>query len=232
MTRSQIIDTALRRTEKKAKALDANVEFATALQEIALEARFWWRRKIKSFTIQAGISTYPFVGDGSLGIGDFQQAPRDGLMILGPNGVIVQPEPIFDFKQQQMIKSFQSTQQASRPTSYFVIGAPGEMTLDPIPDRDYMASLSYWSVPIYTPGGAAGEDEAIPSLPAYFHPILIKKLEMHFNAYSLGEGSAKYQAAAAEYQMLMNNANLYDNFSEGEVRSFAADNQEDSVRSS
>lgn len=229
LTRSQVIETAHLRTEKRAKALNYNVEFAMALQEVALDRRWWWRRKIGVFTVVSGQAVYEFTGEGSLNFDDFQQAERDGLVLLDSATTVRYPQPIFDLKTQQLVKTFQSLKPAAPPTGYFIIGAPGQLTIDPIPERDYSASLAYWSIPIFVDGT---EGEEIPSIPAYFHPLLTKKLELHFLAFSLGEGSAKYTAAVGEYNALMEAAELYGNFAEGEVKSFAVDNCNDSIRSS
>ena len=228
--RSQIIDMAHRRTENRAKGvLDDNAEFAMALQEVDIDDRWWWRRRIKTFTIAAGQATYPLQGDGSLDIEDLQQIPRDGFKIQPSPKDIATLDPVFDLDQQQMIISFPTTP-AGTPNAYFVAG--NTLYLDPIPDGVYPASLAYWSVPVYQPGGAAGEEEAIPNIPIYLHPLLLKKLELHFLAYSLGEDATKYKVAVLEYNDLKTTANLYNNFAEGQVRSFANGDQQDSIRSS
>lgn len=229
--RSKIIEIAHRRTEKKATALDANAEYALAVQEVAVCRRWWWRRKIKTFTVTSGTPTYQFAGDGSLAIEDFHQAPRDGLVLLESNTTVLYPEPIFDFKQQQLVKAFQSLKAPGTPTAFFIIDAPGELTLDPVPNRDYNAALAYWSIPPYVSGGETGEED-VPPIPAYLHMALIKKLELHFLAYSLGEGSPKYVAANQEYLKMLDDAYLYNNFSEGEVKNFASDDPRDAIRSS
>src|ERR1035438_3207852 len=45
-SRAQLISLAAMRTESRASTLDQNSEFYIALQEICLERRWWWRRKV------------------------------------------------------------------------------------------------------------------------------------------------------------------------------------------
>lgn len=227
--RSQIIDTAHRRTNGRAKVLDVDAEYATAVQEVALERRWWWRRKIEAFSITAGTTTYQLTGESSLEMDAFQQAQRGGFKVYGPGLQFSCLDPVFDMDEQDTIVALQAQAPPGRPNKYFIIGAPGEMRVDPVPDATYPASLAHWSIPIYVPGA---EDEVVTSIPAYLHTLLIKRLEMHFLAFSATEEGNRYKIAAFEYAELLANAALYRNFAEGEVKSFVDADSSDSVRSS
>lgn len=226
--RSQIIDAAHKRTDGRAKSLDVEAEYALALQEVALENRWWWRRKIVPFTITAGAPTYQLSGTSGIGMSDFQQAALNGFKIYGPGTGFSCPDPVFDIDVQDTIIGLQSLAPPGRPTRYFIVGAPGEMRVDPVPDANYSASLAHWSIPLYVAGG---EDEVVTNVPAYLHALLIKRLEMHFCKSLLTEEPNKYKAVVAEYAELLGNASLYRNFSEGQVRSFANGDSNDSIRS-
>jgi hypothetical protein len=63
------------------------------------------------------------------------------------------------------------------------------------------------------------------------HPLLIKKLEMQFERFAIGEGADKYQATASEYEKLKQNLMLYRQFADGFVEEFRVKSHQDSIRS-
>lgn len=233
MTPAQVIGAAAKRSEGRAATLDQNAEFISALQEVFLDRLWWWRKVIKSFDIRAGIQRYTLFANGEeepdIDAEDLHQVAKDGIKIYTGPSTWISPEPQFDTDQQQAIVALGETRPTGRPTSYFIMGSPGTLYLDPVPDQDYTASIAYWSIPNLTPD-AIGEN--IELLPAHLDSLVIKRLEMHFHAFCLGEGSAKYQASVGEYVKLVEMAAQYSNFAQGEVRSFASAICGDAVQSS
>lgn len=240
-SRTQIIEMANRRTERRGAPLDMGGEYLSALQEVCMERRWWWRRRIATFSLVAGQSKYNLLDSATLNMGDFQQVAKNGFKLFTPSATLGSgspvapwncpftcPEPIFDADRQESVLALQSQFPAGLPCGYFMLGAEGMLVTDRIPDQNYPASLAYWAVPAYTDDD---EDETVPLLPPSLHGLLIKRLELHIERYSLGEGSEKYEAVAEEYGELREKALLYTNFAEGEFREVRTRDHHDSIQS-
>jgi len=247
-SKQQMIQVANLRTEKRAQTLDQDSEFYTALQEVCLERRWWWRRRIGTFTMVAGTSRYvlsQIQDQAGQALSDVQQIAKNGFKIYYP-GQVQQgtvsipspwnnvpyscPEPVFDPNVQDEVLALQTQYPAATPARFFIIpGVEATMIVDPIPDAPYPCSLAYWAVPNYT---SDSQDETVPLLPNWMQPALIKKLEMHFQAFKLNQGdTTKYEAAGEEYEKLIEKASLYTQFADGFVEEFKNNDWNDSVRS-
>lgn len=233
MTPAQVIQAAAKRSEGRAATLDQNAEFISALQEVFLDRLWWWRKVIKAFNIRAGVQRYTLFANGNDGADidadDLHQVAKDGIKIYTGARTWVSPSPEFDTDQQQAIVALGEGQPTGRPCRYFIMGSPGTMYLDPVPDQDYTASMAYWAIPNLR---ADELPQEIDMLPAHLDSLVTKRLEMHFHAFCLGEGSAKYQASVGEYQKLLEMAAQYSNFAQGEIRSMASAICGDAVQSS
>lgn len=242
-SRKQIIEIVNKRTERKAKdGLDLDSEFLIALQEFCWERRWWWRRRLSQFTLVPGTSTYDVTDPTGINAPDMQQISRNGAKVfpLPTNGSPLtsawQPscqyhplDPIFDPDQQDTIIQLQSSYAQGTPQRFFFVpGNPWEIQLDPIPDAAYPFTLSFYAVPNWT---ADSVPEQVPLVPAYLHPVLIKKFERTVLRYTIGEESAKYQAVSEEYEESLEKAQLYGNFSDGQISQIKIHDSEDSVRS-
>jgi hypothetical protein len=136
---------------------------------------------------------------------------------------------VFDVDEQAMILALQSMWPTGIPSRYFVQGGgPAQLVLDTIPDKDYVASLSYWAVPSFS---FNTEDETVPLVPAALHSLLVKRLEMRLWGFALGEGSGPYSVAASEFEKLVEKASTYRSFADGERRSLASQDRFDAVQS-
>ncbi len=244
---NQIVEMAGRRTEKRGISLDLNGELYIALQELCLAKRWWWRRRIITFTIQQGQSTYDLTStaSGAATAPDLQQIAKNGFKIFVPstpptgypaglfcNGGVPYccPEPVFDADEQDAIIAMQSTWPPNVPCRFFLV--PGQSTtlqVDPTPNLTCPASLAYWAVPNYTDDD---QDLSIPLLPAWMQPLLIKKLEMQIERFSQSdEGPQKYEMVKGEYEELLDRAALYRQFADGYVEDLRVRTHQDSVRS-
>lgn len=231
---------ANRRTERRGSALDLSGEYLTALQEVCTEKRWWWRRKIAAFSLVANQAKYNLLDTQSLNMADFQQVAKNGFKIFTPSATPGSgnpispwncsykcPEPIFDADRQESVLALQSQFPPGLPCGYFILG-DGTLFTDRLSDQNYPASIAYWAVPAYTDDDA---DETVPLLPPALHGLLIKRLELHIERYNLGEGDEKYQAVANEYEELLEKAQLYRNFAEGEFREVRTHDHNDAIQS-
>lgn len=239
-SRTQIIEMANRRTERRGSPLDLPGEYLTALQEVCMEKRWWWRRRIATFSLVAGQAKYNLLDTATLNMADFQQVARNGFKIYttsvtpGSGNPVASwncpyscPTPIFNADQQETVLALQSQFPAGLPCGYFILG-DGTLITDRLSDQNYSASIAYWAVPAYTDDD---EDESVPLLPPAMHGLLIKRLELHIERYSLGEGSEKYETVANEYEELKEKSLLYMNFAEGEFREVRTHDHHDSIQS-
>jgi len=247
---SQIIEVANRRTEQRGTSLDLNGELYIALQELCLEKRWWWRRRVSLFTIVANQSMYDttaFLDTTSptaatpINAPDLQQICKNGFKIFSTGtppqiGQIVCPpryvcpEPVFDADEQDTILAMQTTWPPNVPCRFFIIpGQAQTLVVDPIPNLTCPAALAYWAIPNYTDDS---EDLAIPLLPAWMQPLLIKKLESQIERFTQSEeGPQKYQMVMEEYGRLLDKAALYRQFADGYVEDLRVRSHQDSVQS-
>lgn len=243
----QVIDLANKRTEQRGTSLDLDGELYIALQELCLERRWWWRRKVALFNIVSGQATYDLTSNasGAVAAPDLQQIAKNGFKIFVPGGTgaspglyysdnggipYVCPEPVFDADQQDTILAMQSSYPPNVPCRFFLV--PGQVTtlqVDPIPNLTCPAALAHWAVPNYTDDDT---DLSIPLLPVWMQPILIKKLEAQIERFSQSEeGPQKYEMVMGEYQALVEKAALYRQFADGLVEDLRVHSHTDSVRS-
>jgi hypothetical protein len=231
-SRTQCIEIAQKRTERRGESLDLNGEFILALQEVCMETRWWWRRKTAVFALTAGTTKYDLTDPAGFNAADFHQAARKAVRIYTTaTGGQVQSrtvEPEFDPLEQDKILAIQSTLAAAPPCKYFVQWP--YIIFDVPPDQNYQASIGYWAVPNFTDDS---EDETIPLVPSYAHGLAIKRLEMHIEHFSIAEaGPTKYQATAAEYQEMVNKQQIYNRFADGQVNEIRNGIFGDAVQSS
>jgi hypothetical protein len=227
-SRTQCIEIAQKRTERRGATLDLGAEFILALQEVCIETRWWWRRKTAIFTLVAGTTRYDLTDQSGFNAADFHQAVRKAVRLYDSTGVVSTVEPQFDPLEQDKILALQSTYPASTPGRYFVQWP--YIIFDAPPDKNYQASIGYWAVPNFTDDSAS---ETIPLLPSHAHGLAIKRLEMHIEHFSIGEnGPVKYEAAAQEYQQMVEKQMLYRQFADGQVNDIKNGVFGDAVQSS
>ena len=241
---SQIIDMANRRTEQRGASLNLDSELYIALQELCLERRWWWRRRVNLFTITAGISQYNLntTGNGQLNAPDLQQVAKNGFKIFASGAQPQQnlpgcwphcytcPEPVFDVDEQDTILAMQSQYPANVPCRFFILpGNTNILVVDPVPNLTCPAALGYWAVPNYQDDD---DDLTIPLLPTWMQPVLLKKLESQIERFSQSdEGPQKYEMVMEEYGRLLEKAALYRDFADGKVEDLRVRTHHDSVQS-
>lgn len=238
----QVKQAANRRCEQRGDSLDLDAELFVALQELCLESRWWWRRRVATFTLVAGQPQYDLTSATGFNAADLQQVAKNGLKLFSPgtpptqpppnpwqNNPWIGPEPVFDADEQDSIIVLQSSYPPTTPCRYFL--KPGASTIlwfDPIPDAAYPAALAYWAIPNYTADNAP---QTIPLLPPWMQPTLIKKLEAQILAFLGEEFAEKYAAAMKEYGVGVERAKLYRQFADGFVNEFRTHSPQDAVQS-
>lgn len=237
-SRSQCIEIAQKRTERRGATLDLEGEFILALQEVCMETRWWWRRKTAISALVANTTKYDLTDPSGFNAADFHQAARKAVRIYNPTS-IGQPlgtrnwqsrtvEPEFDPLEQDRILTLQSGWPPAAPCKYFVQWP--FLYLDVPPDQNYQASIGYWAVPNFTDDS---EDETIPLLPNHAHGLAIKRLEMHIEHFSIGDGGAtKYEAAVKEYEDMVSQQQIYNRFADGQVNEIRNMVSGDAIQSS
>jgi len=249
---AQIIEIVARRTERRGDSLDQNAELYTALQELCLEKRWWWRRRVSLFTIVAGQSMYDttaFLDTSApttatpINAPDLQQICKNGFKIFSTGAPptfplpqlpcpprYVCPEPVFDADEQDTILAMQNSWPPNVPCRFFIVpGQAQTLVVDPIPNITCPAALAYWAVPNYTDDS---DDLAIPLLPVWMQPLLIKKLESQIERFAQSdEGPQKYEMVMKEYERLLEKASLYRQFADGFVEDLRVRGHQDSVQS-
>jgi hypothetical protein len=229
----QVIQFANRRTEQRGTSLDLDGELFTAIQEVCLEQRWWWRRRISLFNLVAGQALYDLTATsaGAINAPDLQQIAKNGFKIYTPGTSCYGcPDPVFDVDQQDNILATQSLYPPAMPCRFFILaGQTSTLIVDPVPDQNYSCALGYWAIPNYTDDD---QDLSIPLLPVWMQPVLIKKLEAQIERYSQSEeGPQKYEMVMSEYQRLLEKASLYRQFADGLVEDLRVRSHTDSVQS-
>ncbi len=240
----QVIQLANRRTEQRGESLDLDGELYIALQELCLEKRWWWRRRVNLFTIQAGVPQYDLTATttGAINAPDMQQVAKNGFKIFTSGAQPSQnlpgcwphcytcPEPVFDVDKQDEILALQSQFPQNVPCRFFILpGTTNMLVVDPIPNLTCPAAFGYWAVPNYQDDD---DDLSIPLLPAWMQPVLIKKLEAQIERFSQSdEGPQKYEMVMEEYGRLLEKAALYRQFADGYVEDLRVRTHQDSVQS-
>lgn len=239
----QVKQAANRRTEQRGSSLDLDAELYIALEELCLESRWWWRRRIATLTLTAGQPQYDLTSASGFNAADFQQFAKNGVKLFYPGSPPQQPppnpwqnqpwyglEPVFDADAQDAIVVMQSSYPPTTPCRYFL--KPGNsgtvIWFDPIPDAPYPAALAYWAVPNYSADSAP---QVIPLLPQWMQPTLIKKLETQILSFLGEEFAAKYEASVQEYGRDVERAKLYRQFADGFVQEFRSHSPDDAVQS-
>jgi hypothetical protein len=228
-TTSALIELADRRTERRgSKTLDLESEFLMALQEFCLETRWEWRRRMGSFTMQAGVWSYDLTAL-PVPIPDFHQFVKHGVKYY-PNPGAPQNwaviTPMFEKELQRGAVYTNTTYpKPAPPQQYFMLPTTNAtIALSPVPDQPYPITLDYWGVPDLTSDSIP---ETIPLVPPYLHHVLLKKLEAEIFRYTIGEGSVKFQAAMQQYTALLQKYQIYDAMEPGEQIGYAEDDDTD-----
>lgn len=238
----QVKQAANRRTEKRGDSLDLDAELYVALIELCLETRWWWRRRVATFSLVANQPQYDLTSTAGANAADFQQVAKNGFKIFYPgtppqapppnpwqNNPWIGPEPVFDPDEQDAIIVTQTRIPPTTPCRYFIKpGSPTQLWVDPIPDAAYPAAFAYWAVPNYSADDAP---QTIPLMPTWMQPLLIKKLERQILSFEGEAFAEKYEAATKEYGEGLERAKLYRQFADGFVNEFRSMSSQDAVQS-
>jgi hypothetical protein len=219
MTRSQIIELADTRTERRGKTLNLKLEFLNALQEFATESRFYWRKKSVTLNTAASTATY------DLSSSDAQlEEIISGRYVVSAT-TVNKLTPIFDT---QAIEEIQEATTTGTPGSYMIEpGTSQTVRISPIPAGVYKLRFTFWAVPVLDPNDDAAE--TVPLVPARLHRTVAKLLERNILGFLFGEESNKFMRADAEYQKQLHQAMSVRDGMIGKVVEYRS--REDAIRS-
>jgi hypothetical protein len=182
-------------TDRRAsKQIDLKQLLEVRIQKFAQEKRFWWRESYATINLTAGQGSYDLSDPTVLPTQDMEEIIAVGINAVDNNGnsVVAPLAPVFKplDKQRFMLSTSQGT-----PTSYFMQpGAPTILRLFQTPSATGTLFLCYWAIP-----ASGGDDEDIPLVPTYLHPVLVDGLKMDVFEFIFGPESQKYTVAAQDY---------------------------------
>jgi len=216
-TRSQLIELAHSRTERRGRDLNLDAEILFASQEICCSRKWWWRRKVVTFATEINKAEYD-LSTTAINAGDFQQFQKKGVKLYDGTNCLGALDPEFDADAQDLAIVMED-KKTGKPSRLFM--KPGNyltMVLTPTPDAVYTVLGSYWAVPDTTPDA---QNEKIPLLPPFMHFALLSRLEARINKVLLGESSQPYTVSMQEFAAQMDVAAMNEDFAEGRVRQSA-----------
>lgn len=230
-TPAEIIEMANEGAERRGKNLDLKKRLVIVTQELCQERRWHWRKKSIAFETDAGTPTYDLstitLTDGDMSgltcervCGGWSNGRWQGPKLILNGNSYADLMPMFDTASQECARE---NLEQGQPGFYFMDGQD-QFRLSVIPGAVYKVRLPMWVLPNFTP-----MEDTVRLVPGYLHHLLVKKLETTIFRFTLGEGSAKYQAAMAEYQAGLMRASLNTEFGEGRVKSWAS--EDEAVRS-
>jgi hypothetical protein len=182
---SQIRDTALARTEGKAKhALNLDLELLIVIQQFCQAAGWGWKQKKHAFNTVDGLAGYTLPAD------------VDTIAAVHVFRAGEEPRKLAELFDQGSFINTDVLIQKGMPLNWY--RKPSDeltLMLDPVPnDIVFAVTVSYDAVPVALP-----TDDVVPIVPAKHHKLLVKGLEKTILRYTLGEESAKYQTVSEEY---------------------------------
>lgn len=226
-TPADIIDMANAGAERRGKNLDLKKHLLIVTQELCQERRWHWRKKSLAFETQPGEPSYDLTAvtptDGNMAgltcervCGGWSRNRWHGPKLILDSNSYSDLTPIFDTATQECAR--ENLEQGA-PGSYFMDGQD-QFRLSVIPGSVYKVRVPMWVLPDLSP-----MEDTVRLVPAYLHHLLVKKLEATIFRFTLGEGSAKYQAAIGEYNAGLQRASLNVQFGEGRVVSWASEEE-------
>jgi hypothetical protein len=199
MTKTQIVELADTRTERRGKTLNKKLELLNALQEFCMESRFYWRKKTVTFSTIAGTATYDLSASGGINESDAEEIID--LQYIKTSTNVVTLTKIFDSVAQQEIAQDVTT---GEPGSFFIeAGTAQTVRISPIPAGVYTMNLIFWAVPNFDPDDSS---EVVPLVPAWLHRTVAKLLERNILGFLFGESDGRFMRADAEYQKQLQQA--------------------------
>ena len=200
MTFSQYVAMAGSHVDQRgAKVLNYDQEGWAAIIEFCRTRKWRWRRGSGNIMTVAGTSTYDMTSSasGMLDAPDIEEI--DNVYMVDGDGEIHKLDEITN--ENDIALALETTEQDD-PQKYFrTPGIDTSLTVSPVPDAADKLRVMYWRVPLFET--AVPDPDAIPLVPGYLHPTLVKYLEVRLLHYSLGEEDESYNTAKAELEEMM-----------------------------
>ena len=220
MTRQRLIQLSDQRTRRIAQGrLNLDQEFLALLQDFCSEYYWSWRKYSIGFDTAAGTNAY------NIGPTNGQEFECEQIISVklfpdptapaGGGESWRRLTPLYDTDAQDYALE-DSTQ--GPPAKYFpALGDPDTLIVSPVPDGVYHLRATYWALPNSRYDKLPDD---IPLVPAFLHRVLAKGLEAQIYRFCLGEQSAQYSTAFAEYSDAKDKAALKRDFGTGKVREY------------
>lgn len=213
MTRSEIIELSTSLTERKGeKVLNMKALFAFVCQDICKRQRFWWRRGLVTFTIQANVSTYD--------LSTITTVPESQLSEIGVEEVIklqiitsqspltfTDLGPVFDA---DSLIGMMANTTPIQPGQYTMEANDYKTLRVDLPDADYTAYLAFWG--ISNPATDSSSD-AVPLIPPWGHNAIVAGLNAKIFKFAYGSKNPKTIDAEKEYEQAIDDLQMKSNFS-------------------
>lgn len=201
MNKSMIIDQAQRRTQRRAdNELHMGQEYVQALQDVCQESHFYWRKKYGTFSTVDNTAVYDLSSDTYGAMTDLSEIAR--VYIVNSDGSVEQMSPVVESSDQ--VAAIADTRK-DKPSQYMaaMTGNAQEIRLSPVPNGIYAITVVYYAIPVIDQDDA---DEDIPLVPAPFHGLIWKRMELNILEYLFGPESNRYVSCQKEYARMLDKA--------------------------
>jgi hypothetical protein len=188
-----------------------------ALQELCMENRWWFRRKYDSFTTVAGTQTYDLPETAG---GDMDDVDEIKSLWWRESATDITEIDFVDDDASLVSAINNSTNDRPSLWMHEPDGAELTIRLSPPPESAKTVYVVYWAIPNIS---ADDSSTTIPLLPARYHWILQKRMEMTVWELAPGEGveSPHFMKAAAIYKNGLEMLKKRNNLSVQKVRHFS-----------
>lgn len=226
MTRDAIINLADSWSERKGKQFDLQTLYEVTVQHICKQSRFWWRKKIVTFSLTVNTKTYDLTSITTSPVlteTGVEEVIKWVVTTVASPLTTVELTPIFD---DEGIIAMVANTVADAPSRY-VMGYDALQTLriDP-PDQAYSTSLSFWAMPNFT---AETTSTTVPLIPDWHHRAIAEGMASQILENTYGLQDIKASTMRARYQASIIDMQNRPRFTTNYVQSLAS--SEDAVQS-
>lgn len=227
MTRDSIIELADQWTERKGKQFNLQKMYEFAVAHVCKQNRFWWRKKLITFNMVIGTTTYDLTSittTPALTETGIEEVIKWELVITpGTNPSIVKLTPIFD---DEAIFTMLENTTNGQPSRYTMgVDAFQTLRVDP-PDSAYKTRMSFWAMPSFADDST---NTIVPMVPAWHHNAIVECMaaQIFENVYGLQD--VKTMTMQSRYQKTLTDMQMRPEFTTDYVQTLAT--QEDAVQS-
>lgn len=179
--------------ENRGKAvLNYDQEFSLAIIEFCRARKWRWRHSSGRVNLAIGTAEYDLTDSGGINAPDLEEI--QSVYVVEGDGDLRKLDEVT--AESDIATALESTGQ-DEPTGFFrKPGADLTLRITPFPDAALPIRVLHWRIPLFL--NAAPGSDAIPLVPGYLHPTLVKQLEVRLLHYSVGVADERYTSAAEE----------------------------------